>query len=105
MAGFADPMVTINKATRCHSPGDHIWSFRNRRQFISRTIIVTTMSLSLLILWTRRTGLVAFMSTDRQQPTTVLAWSGRYRWRPILRTRQRSRPSVSYVFVIHRSHF
>jgi hypothetical protein len=98
MAGFADPMVTINQATQCHSPGDHIWSFRNRRQFISSTIIVTILSLSLLILWTRRTGLVVFTSTDRQQqPTTVPAWSGRYRWRPILRTRQPSRQSVSYV--------
>ena len=69
MAGFADPMVTINQATRCHSPRDHIWSFRNRRQFISRTIIVTILSLSLLILWTRRTGLVVFTSTDRQTDT------------------------------------
>ena len=71
MAGFSDTMVATNQATLCHSPEDHIRSFHNRKQFISRTIIVTIMSLSLLILRPRRTGLVVLTCTDRQEPTTV----------------------------------
>ena len=71
VAGFSDTMVATNQATLCHSPEDHIRSFHNRKQFISRTIIVTIMSLSLLILRPRRTGLVVLTCTDRQEPTTV----------------------------------